>query len=70
MSLERAIADAYERAQTSLDPTDWRVYHALNAALHAERAKRHEPGDTSGLRTAEEAGYVSEINIPPGEGHN
>ena len=37
MSLEEKVAAAYERAQTSLDPFDWRVYHALNGALHAEQ---------------------------------
>jgi hypothetical protein len=37
MSLEEAVNAAYETAQISTDPADWATYHALSAALHAER---------------------------------
>jgi hypothetical protein len=49
VSLEEKVAAAYEKAQTSLDPHDWRVYHALNGALHAERHPPPAPADTSGI---------------------
>jgi hypothetical protein len=39
----------------------------LEAALAAERAKHHEPADTTGIPTPEEAGYVSEVHIVRGE---
>jgi hypothetical protein len=65
--LERAVNDAYERAQTSTNPDDWKVYHALNAALHAERHPPAPPGDTTGIPSPQEAGFASEINIVRGE---
>jgi hypothetical protein len=58
--LEDAVNQAYERAQTSTDPTDWRVYHALQATLDAERAKGHEPASTEGIADPP----VKNIRIP------
>jgi hypothetical protein len=60
MSLEDRVNEAYERAQTSTDPTDWKVYHALQGALAAERAERPEPADVTGIPDPP----VSHILIP------
>jgi hypothetical protein len=49
MSLADKVAEAFEKASVSMDPTDWRVYHALQAWLDTERAPQHEPADTTGL---------------------
>jgi hypothetical protein len=54
MSLDDRIAAAYEKAQVSTDPTDWRLYHALVAVRAAEiqearRAANPPAGDTGDL---------------------
>jgi hypothetical protein len=68
--LEDAVNEAYERAQTSTDPSDWRLYHALVGALMAERRQPPEPADTTGIPGASEAGFAANISIPPGERDN
>jgi hypothetical protein len=57
--LRDAVDDAYRRAELSCDPADWALFHSLNATLQAERTKRHEPGDTTGILDPP----VSEIRI-------
>jgi hypothetical protein len=47
--LEQCVADAYKRAEETLDPADWALFHALSAALEAERAKHHEPASVEGI---------------------
>jgi hypothetical protein len=60
--LEAAVVDAFERAQVSLDPADWRLYHALSGALDAERHPPPEPASTEGIPDPP----ISNIKIPPG----
>jgi len=43
MSLEEAVREAYEIAQTSTDPHDWQFYHALQAVLDARLAEPQTP---------------------------
>jgi hypothetical protein len=64
--LEDAVADAFERAQVSLDPADWHLYHALSGALHAERHPPPEPASTEGIPDPP----VTSIRIPRGGSEN
>jgi hypothetical protein len=58
--LEDAVADARAAADVSIDPAVHAVKNALEGALAAERAKRHEPADTTGLADPP----IREIRIP------
>ena len=50
MSLADKVAEAFEKASVSMDPTDWRVFHALQGALLAERAPQHAASRSPPLR--------------------
>jgi hypothetical protein len=60
MSLEEAVREAYEIAQTSTDPHDWQFYHALQAVLDARLAEPQTPADTTDIP----APPVSFVRIP------
>jgi hypothetical protein len=65
--LEDAARDARAAADTSIDPAVHAVANALEAALAAEVARGHEPADTTGIPTPEQAGYVTEMTLPRGD---
>jgi hypothetical protein len=70
VSLEDKVAEAFEKASTSMDPLDWRVFHALQGALLAERAPQHEAADLTGIPSAAEAGYPACLHIPRPQAHD
>ena len=79
MSLSDKARQARLKAGASLDPADWVVAHALAAAQRAESdellARAQAPGapgevDTSGIPSAEQAGFVSEVWIERGGTEN
>ena len=63
MSLVDKVREAYEKAQTSLDPVDWRVYNALDAWLRTVGRPQPEPSaPTVGIPDPP----VSRLAIPRG----
>ena len=66
--------DAREVADATGNPADIALADALEAALAAEcRELLSDVGtdrSTDGIPTAGEAGFVTEVKIPPGEGAN
>jgi hypothetical protein len=69
VSLSEVTAAAFERAQTSCDPWDWTVYHALRAALDAEARAAiraiEPPSDLSGLPKWSEVSKPGTVSWPP-----
>ncbi len=66
MSLFDKAREAREHANTCTNPSCHAVANALEGALATERAKGHQPASTEGIPSAVEAGFMSEVRIPPG----
>jgi hypothetical protein len=62
--LADAAGNARAQADVSINPADHALANALEGALAAERAKGHEPADTTGIPSAVESGYVANIPVP------